>query len=808
MLISYRWLQRHVDLSGLSAVEVGEKLTLSTAEVEGIERFAPCLDDVVVGLVTEREKHPDADRLSVCTVDTGDGEPLQIVCGAPNVRAGLRVAVARVGTVLPGDFKIKKSKIRGVASFGMICSERELGLGDEHDGIWELPDDAEVGAPVARALDAEDWVIEIDNKSLTHRPDLWGHRGIAGELAAITERPLLPLDVTLPSTGGGEPVPVDVRSAACSRYLALPIDGVSVQRSPDWMRRLLLAAGQRPIDLLVDVSNFVMLDLGQPNHLFDRGRLSTDGIVVRDATPGERMTTLDELERELAPADLLICSGDEPVALAGIMGGAGSAVGEDTSSLVLEVATFAPAVVRRTSARLGLRTDASARFEKHLDPTLPLACAGHLVRLLASIQPDLSLPAPLTDSGDWTDPACTVALRPQRVRDVLGAPVDDDTIAGILERLGFDVDRGGERWAVGVPSARATKDVQLEEDLIEEVGRIYLYGRIEERPLEGELAPPPHAPRRVVTRGIEEHLSGPARFHEAMTHNFQADALLETLGLAELPHVRVRNAIAEGYDRIRRSVVPSLIGVLPENLQHPGEVRLFEIGRGYLPEETDEVRHLPREVHEAAIVWAGPKAAKDQRFDEALLPRMQGVVNDLLRFLERGPIVWDRPAPEELPPWAHAARCARARCATPDGARVALLAELDPEARARLGVEAEVVAASVSVDGLLELPSRVRSHAARTRFPGIKIDVALAVDEAVPAGDLLAAIERSGKGLVAGAEVFDLYQGEQVGAGRKSVAWHVLLQAADRTLTDKDGQKFLGRLEREMGALGGELRRD
>ena len=285
MFISMKWLARHVDLTGITPEQLADDLTLSTCEVEGIERFAPHMSDVVVGHVLEREPHPDADKLGVARVDVGGDEPLQIVCGAPNLAPGQRVAVATIGTVLPGDFKIKKSKIRGVESRGMICSVRELDLGDEHDGIWVLPEVGEtplaVGEPVAAALDMEDWVIEVDNKSLTHRPDLWGHRGIARELAAIYERELKPIDLEMPALGGGAPVSVSVEDPACSRYLGLAIDGAVNGVSPDWLRELLLAVGQRPIDLLVDLSNFVMLDLGQPNHAFDRDQLAADGIVVR-----------------------------------------------------------------------------------------------------------------------------------------------------------------------------------------------------------------------------------------------------------------------------------------------------------------------------------------------------------------------------------------------------------------------------------------------------------------------------------------------------------------------------------------------
>ena len=415
MLVSMRWLARHVSLDGITAEQLCDDLTLSTAEVEGLERFAPQLHDVVVGHVVTREKHPNAEKLSLCSVDVGTDTPLPIVCGAPNVAAGQKVAVARVGTTLPGDLKIKKSKIRGVESFGMICSARELDFGDEHDGIWVLPEDAAVGASVADALGIDDWIIEIDNKSLTHRPDLWGHRGIAREIAAIYERPLLPLDTSLPKTGNAAAYPVTIEADGCTRYLGLPIEGVTPGPSPDWLRWLLLAAGQRPIELLVDLSNFVMLDLGQPNHVFDRHRLAGRGIVVRCARNDETIETLDGEARKLLASDILICADEEPVALAGIMGGEASKVAAETDSLLLEIATFDASTIRRTSTHVGLRTDSSARFEKTLDPMLPLMAAGHFANLLVEIAPKASFPAPITDVGQWRDPTCEIELRCERV---------------------------------------------------------------------------------------------------------------------------------------------------------------------------------------------------------------------------------------------------------------------------------------------------------------------------------------------------------------------------------------------------------
>ncbi|MEQ1894615.1 MAG: phenylalanine--tRNA ligase subunit beta, partial [Planctomycetota bacterium] len=510
MKLSFRWLARHVDLSGLTPQDVVQDLTIHTAEVEGLTRFAPHLADVVVGHVVERAKHPDADKLSVCKVDVGprgEGQLVQIVCGAANVAQGQRVAVALPGTSLPGDLKIKKSKIRGVESAGMICSERELELSDEHEGIWVLPGTPALGTSVAAALGVDDWVIEIDNKSLTHRPDCWGHRGIARELAAIRGRELRALDLRLPKTEAGAAYPVRVTSAGCFRYLGLPITGVTNGRSPDWLRFLLLAVEQRPLDLAVDLSNFVMLDLAQPNHLFDLRRLAADGIEVRDARAGEKTHTLDGVERTLTSEDMLICSGGAPVAIAGVMGGEASKVQADTSELLLEVASFHPTRVRRTAARLGLRTDASARFEKNLDPTLPAQAAAHLVNLLRELQPGIRLPRPAGDAGTWKDPASSIALRPARVRAVLGKELPDAAIAGYLDALGLDVTQG-ERWSVAIPAARATKDLRIEEDLIEEVGRMHGYGNVAEAPLVVALAPAPRDERRALVRAAPDHLAG------------------------------------------------------------------------------------------------------------------------------------------------------------------------------------------------------------------------------------------------------------------------------------------------------------
>ena len=806
MLISYRWLARHVDLTGIDPETLANDLTLSTAEVEGVEAFAPHLSDLRVGLVLEREQHPNADKLSLCSVDVGDDEPLSIVCGAPNVAKGQKVAVAIVGTVLPGDFKIKKSKIRGVESRGMICSEQELELGDNHEGIWVLPDSCEIGAPVSKALEIDDWVIEIDNKSLTHRPDLWGHRGIAAEIAAIYQRPLTPLACELPELGGAAAFPVRIESAACSRYLGLMIENAQPLPSPFWLRLLLLAVGQRPIDQIVDLSNFVMLDLGQPNHTFDARRLSKQGIVVRDAREGECLTTLDGEERKLRTSDLLICSGSQPVALAGIMGGEASKVGADTSQLLLEVATFDPTVVRRTSTRLGLRTESSARFEKSLDPTLPAIAAGHFAQLLSSLQPDVRFPAALSDVGNWSDPANTIAMRPDRVRTALGKEISNDEFENILTRLGFGVKRDGKNFAVSIPSARATKDITIEQDLIEEIGRIYRYGNVPERALVAEIAPPERDLRRLMVRKIQDRLAGPARFHEVMSYSFIPDSMVERLGETDTPHVRIVNPIDQAAARMRRSILPSLLDTLERNRRQLDEVRVFEIGKGYHPEDANE-RGEPREVHRLALALAtSPK--QNPGFDDNAFARLYGVVVDLLAHLGLTAPRYE-PA-KQAPAWAHPARVLSAEFKDVSG--IALhLASLEPGMARDLGLSGElqsdVAVAEISIDHLLLAEERGPDYRPIPRFPAVKLDVAVELPESTRAGDLVSVIEKAGKGQVLSTELFDVYQGSNLGLGRKSLAYHVLLHSEKKTLTDKDQAKFLKRLEQGLDSLNGRLRK-
>lgn len=812
MLISVRWLGRHIDLQGLTAVQIADALTLSTAEVESVETFLPHAEEVRVGHVLERRQHPGADRLSLCTVDIGEPEPVPIVCGAANVAQGQKVPVALPGTVIPSVGKLKKSKIRGERSLGMICSESEIGLCDQSDGIWVLPEDTPVGVALSTALAFADSIIDIDNKSLTHRPDLWGHRGVANELSAIFERPLLPLDLTLPETGQAAGLQIQLQTEACTQYVGLSIDGAQSVASPLWLRSLLTAVGQRSLGQLVDLSNFVMLDLGQPNHTFDRNRLDPSGIVVRQARQQEAFVALDGQRLELDEADLVVASGEQGVALAGVIGAQNSEVSSETGTLLLEVATFDATTVRRTSVRHALRTESSARFEKSLDSNLPRCAAAHFARLLQQLQPEVRLPSPLVEVGPAPPQATVIALRPERVRSALGAPLSDEKVASLLTRLGFGVLAEGELFHVTIPTNRATKDIGIEQDLVEEVGRLFGYGNVPERCLTAEVRPPARDERRTMVRHIQDRLSGAARFTETVRYSFQPDALLETLGMDSLPHTRLANPVIATESRVRRSLVPSLVSTIETNRRYREQVRLYEVGKCYFPEipRPGSEEHEPTEQHTVGLLWAAPPPDDKAGFQDNAFSQLHGVVEDLLAGLERPAVTW-RPA-SEGPPWSQPQQCIEAvfEDGSNNGKPVAWLATLASAVGQKLGLTgklaSEVVLSEISVDALLAAPRVTKRYQPLYRYPGIKVDVAIAVPEATASAEVTSVIRTSAGKHCRSIELFDVYLGDAVGKGKKSLAYHVLLQSADKTLSDKEEQKFLSRLAGPLEKIGAQLR--
>ena len=803
MKLSLRWLSRHVDLSGIDPKQVLADLTMSTAEIEDLVQFGAGLEPLVVGHVRKREKHPDADKLSVCQVDLGkSGGVVQIVCGAPNVDAGQRVVVIKPGDTLPasggkGALKIKVGKIRGVESHGMICSESELGLSDEADGIFVLPADTEIGARFVDVCAVQDWVFEIDNKSVNHRPDLWGHYGFARELAAIYGRELRPVCEPVELPADGERVEVVIEDAeACPRYCGLRIDGVQSGASPNELRWMLQAVGQRAINLPVDLTNFVMLDLGQPMHAFDARHVGDRAIKVRRARDGEKMTTLDGQERSLVATDLLICAGDEPEALAGVMGGQGTMVEEGTSSLFLESANFHATTIRRTTMRLGLRTDASTRFEKAQDPANAEVAVHHFLRLLQSYCPTANAAGPLVDPAGFSYEAEPLVLRRDRLDLKLGVALEDEKVVEILTSLSFGVEPTADGFVCRAPSFRATKDVAIEDDLIEEVGRMYRYDNIPEQPLVGAVEPPPPNEELSLVRRMVEVSCLELGCNEVYNYSFVPDAVVEACGAQAQQYVRVSNPVAPEITRMRRHVLPSLLATVEGNLRQHPDVRLVETGKGYHAEMKDD-HGLPHEVRELALVFARRDGAGAHPFGE-----LREHVQHLLRRLGY-PVELHRPWSGSDQPWVHPAR---AVAVDRDGSPVGYVAHLNPWTCKLLNLPQKVAIATIDVRALHANGRATPSYEPVPVYPGLPVDVALMVDAEAKVGEVAEFLRTTGRKLIRAVELFEVYRGEHVPDGKKSLNFTVTLGANDRTLSDKDESKFLDKVRKNAPEIGAELR--
>ncbi|KAA3610850.1 MAG: phenylalanine--tRNA ligase subunit beta [Planctomycetota bacterium] len=815
MKISLNWVGEFVDLDDQDPAQVAELLSLHTAEVEGLEVFGDNLREVVVGEVVECGRHPQADKLSVTRVAFGAGETVQVVCGAPNVRQGLKVAFAPVGTVLPGGLKLKKAKLRGELSMGMICSAQELELSEDHQGILELQPEAKVGQPLIEHLALADPVLELDNKSLTHRPDLWGHYGFARELAAILQRPLKPLPVLADWPEAQSEIPIHLLDPeGCPLYLGLPVElGGRPSPSPEWLQRRLLAVGQRPLSDIVDLTNFVLLELGQPTHAFDLDRLSGPEIQVRAAEEGEVLTTLDGQPRSLQAQDLVIADGSGGVALAGVMGGGETEVGDSTERILLESAVFHPVRIRRTSKRLALRTEASSRFEKSLDPALAEQALQRFAYLLAKVRPQARLMAAPAKTGQAAAPQRRLQLEPAKTSALLGLPLQAEEMLRPLQALGFQTeakDESRQAYWVEVPSWRATKDVTLDIDLVEEVGRLAGYHRIEAVPLRAPVEAPWKDPVRNLARRLCDRMAGTHHGFESQAYSFLDQRWAKRLNLPLEAFARLQNPVQEGVDLVRRDPIPSLLEQVPANLLENERGLLFECAKGYQPGNGP----LPEErIWFGAVAWS-PKS-KTEDGPESMFGRMRSLTEDLLRCapLDDWQVQTGLPSKQDAlqAPWAHPSQslCWHSSPKTKDAGRIlAVSAMLDPQLREELSLENVAVGLFLlDLAALTQLcEGRLPRFESPARFPAIKVDVALALPVTVAYDQVEKALREAGGKLLEDLRLFDIFQGASLGEGIRSLAFHATLRSASKTLSEKDEQKFLKRVEAAAQRLGGNLR--
>jgi len=789
MKFSENWLRELVEIQADRAT-LSHALTMAGLEVEELTPLGEGLDGVVVAEIIGAEKHPEADRLQVCKVDAGQGEPLQIVCGAPNARVGIKVPLAMVGATLPGGINIKAAKLRGVESFGMLCSAKELGIDADASGLLELPADAPVGKPLAAYLGLPDASFEL--KLTPNRPDCLGLYGLAHDVAALFGSRV--------KTGEQAAAPVTSEArrgirleagADAPRYLGRIIEGIDAKaRTPLWLAERLRRAGLRPISAVVDVTNYVMLELGQPLHAFDNDTLHGD-IVVRHARDGETLKLLDGSEAKLDQGFVLIADATSGLAVAGVMGGFDSRVTDDTHNVFLESAHFAPAAIMGRARKLGMHTDASHRFERGVDPALPQRALERATELLLAIAGGKAGPVLVAENlADLPMPA-TVALRRARLKRVLGIEVADAEVVRIFTALGMQVVPQADGWQVTAPSSRF--DVEREEDLIEEVARIHGYDNIPTHTPAGALTLAAEPEARLNELAVREQLAARG-YYEAVNLAFIGNDVLQRWGMTE-QLVPLANPLSAELAIMRPSLLPGLIVALSHNRARQQErVRLFELGRTFrISAEAAARKDAPTETPTLSIVASGIAHA-EQWGEVSRTLDFHDLKGDLDALIAWGgePDRWAFHA-DGLPGWLHPGRGARV---TRDGQTVGYLGALHPQLAKALDLGADVHVLELELEPVLA--RRLPKAVAVPRFPSVRRDIAVDVPEEVSWSQIEQVVRTTLGSQLKELRLFDRYSGKGVELGRKSLAMGLILQDASRTLTDDDADR---NIREAVGAL-------
>ena len=800
MLISNEWLKDYVD-AGVKVEDLAERITRTGIEVDDMIDYSKDIKNLVVGYIQSKEKHPDADKLNICQVDIGEEEPVQIVCGAPNVDAGQHVIVAKVGGRLPGGIKIKRAKLRGERSEGMICSLQEIGISSNvvpkayENGIFVFPTEVEPGTDALTALYLNDQVMEFD---LTpNRADALSMVGTAYEVAALYQT-----EMTKPSTESNEIATsaLDELSVTIDNpekvpyYSARVVKNVTIAPSPIWMQARLIKAGIRPINNVVDISNYVLLEYGQPLHMFDQDHIGSQDIVVRQAKDKEVMTTLDNTERTLVDTDIVISNGQEPIALAGVMGGDFSEVTDQTTNVVIEGAIFDPVSIRHTSRRLNLRSEASSRFEKGIatefvDEAVDRAC--YLLQEYASgevLQDRVSA----GDLGSFVTP---IDITADKVNQTIGFDLSSDEIKAIFEQLGFDTQQNDDTLTVNVPSRR--KDISIKEDLIEEVARIYGYDEIPSSlPIFGEVTSGELTDRQHKTRTVKETLEG-AGLNQAITYSLVSKEHAKDFALQERPTISLLMPMSEAHATLRQSLLPHLIEATAYNVARKNkDVRLYEIGRvffgngeGELP---DEVEYLSGILTGEYVVnaWQGKKEEIDFFIAKGVVDRVAEKLNLELSY-KAGEIKGLHPG--------------RTAIVSLEGKEIGFIGELHPQVAADNDLKRTYVF-ELNYDAMMDVAVGYINYAPIPRFPGVTRDIALEVNHEVPSSELKQTIHDNGEDILQSTLVFDVYEGEHLEEGKKSIAIRLNYLDTEDTLTDERVSKVHDKILEALQAQGATIR--
>ncbi len=798
MKLPLSWLSDYTDISGVTPKEYDAKLTMSGSKVEEVYYLGAEIENVVTGKVLSVVDHPDSDHLKICQLDVGKEEPVQIVTGAPNVTpesVGEICPVALHKSTLPGGVKITKGKLRGEVSNGMMCSFQELGLTHGcvpyacENGILFLPEGTPVGEDIKKVLGLDDYVADFEITS--NRPDCLSVIGLARETAATFDRPF---HVNAPVVKGvGDDInkymSVEVKDPdLCPRYTARLVRNIKIEPSPAWMRERLHASGVRPINNIVDITNYVMLEYGQPMHAFDYSCLSDGKIVVRRARDGEAIQTLDGVDHDLTDKMLAICDNDKPVAVAGVMGGANSEIEDDTRTVVFESACFHGATVRVTAKALGMRTEASGRFEKGLDPRMTLDAVNRACELVEQLGAGEVIDGIIdVDNSDPTPKR--LPFEPDKMNGLLGLSLSDAEQQAYLEKLGFTVENG----EVIVPSFRT--DIARMCDLAEEVARMYGYDKIPTTLYAGEMVQGEYTPKQQAERAASL-VCREAGFDEAMSHSFISPKFYDMIGWAEDDPRRISttilNPLGEDFSIMRTTVLPSMLESLSHNHAHRNPTAsLYELGTVYTPSVKDGKADPDVLPHEEKVLTLGS-------YGRLSFFQFKGVVEAICRELNIKDVQF---VPEKGNPSYHPGRCANVLIG---GEQAGVFGTIHPTVAGRYGLSGEVLAAELRMDALFAAIDPVKLYHPLPKFPASTRDIAVLVDDAVPAASMQAAIEKAAGAILESVKLFDVYKGKGIPEGKKSVAYSLSMRAPDRTLTDEECDKAmknaLAALEKDFGA--------
>ena len=786
MYISMNWIGDFVDLSGLDLESLIHRFTLSTAEVEDIFHKGEDLRDVVAGKILSVEAHPNSKKLHLLQVDAGN-KIYDVVCGAPNVREGMIVPFVKEGGMVAGQ-EITCAAIAGVESHGMCCSERELGISDDHAGLMELPQDTPVGTDICDLYAIKDTVFEVDNKSLTNRPDLWGHYGIAREFAALSGRELKPLEtVELSQFDGLDPIQIDVQDDLCYRYTGLKVRNIQKKVSPVDMRIRLYYCGSRGINLLADLTNYLMLEMGQPMHAFDCAKV--DQIEVKRFEAPFQFTTLDGTQRTVDENTLMICCKGQPVAIAGIMGGLDSEIEDDTDSLLLESANFDAVSVRKSSTRLGLRTDASMRYEKTLDPEMCPTAIARFVKLLLDIDPQAQVISRLTDVYCKKYPQVSLRFDKAYVDRYTGIAISNERILETLRALGFGAQFDGQEFQVEVPSWRATKDVTIKADIIEEITRIYGYDNFQIQTTRSALYPEKRSPGNKADDLTKDSLVQRNHLHEVHSYIWFDAKKCKDLGIAVEENVKLLSPQSPDLETLRTNMGPTLLSFVGENKSFAPDFGIFEIGRVCQGLKEDGMCNERKKL--------GIALYSRTRSEKELYLELLEILTALGRDIKRADFAFQHVEPRHG--WQHPRNTAAVSFG---GQELGWLCALHPAVAAKLDKKAAVVCAQLDMDAFAAIPAKDTAYREPSRFPGIDIDLSLVMPQGLTFAQLVPAWADMDPQTLTSVTLIDSFQQN----GVMSITLRFAFSSQERTLSKEEVQPWVDQIVEKVGKVGATLR--